>query len=140
MNNLKLILRGLLPFVGVALLSSCGEKSGSVETKLESNIASAEEETRPKLEEVIRGVWLAQSPEEVSAGVEKIQLDFRGDGEVTMIVFTPGEVITDGAYEVSGDDLKIQFDKSEPVETSYDGKVLTVTDKNTDQSVRFEKW
>ena len=140
MKNLKLILRGfVLPFVGVTMLSACGEKSASVQSTVESSGSSTEEEKRPKLEEVIRGVWMATSPEEINA--EKIQLDFRGEGEVTMIVFNPSEgPPTNGVYEVSGDELQIQFDKDDPVKTTYDGKTLTVIDVNNDQQVAFEKW
>ena len=57
-----------------------------------------------------------------------------------MIVFNPGESPpTDGVYEVSGDVLKIIFNKDEPIETNYDGQTLTVIDTANEQQVDFEK-
>ena len=140
-----LFLKGMaLPLVILGGLIACGEKS-SVASKDPRGTApppeaSEVEVVRPKLEEVLRGVWLAESPESLDGDVEKIQLDFRDHGVVTMIVFNPGESPPlDGSYEVSGDDLKIVFDKNEPVETRYDGKILTVIDTESDKQVGFEK-
>jgi hypothetical protein len=141
-----LYLKGIvLPLVILGGLVACGDKSTSVASSGSGESAPRQEEAtsdaeRPKLEEVLRGVWLAQSPESLDGAVEKIQLDFRADGEVTMIVFNPGESPpTEGVYEVSGDDLKILFNKDEPVETTYDGKILTVIDTANEQQVDFEK-
>ncbi|MDB4491629.1 hypothetical protein N9260_01265 [bacterium] len=119
--------------------------STSVESNVSGGLASeqsvgAVDAARPKLEEVIRGVWLAESPDSLGDSVEKVQLDFRENGEVTMIVFNPGESApTDGVYEVSGDELRLLFNKDEPVETTYDGTILTVIDTASEQQVDFEK-
>lgn len=146
MKETTLYLKGIvLPLVILGGLVACGDKSTSVASSGSGESAPRQEEAtsdaeRPKLEEVLRGVWLAQSPESLDGAVEKIQLDFRADGEVTMIVFNPGESPpTEGVYEVSGDDLKILFNKDEPVETTYDGKILTVIDTANEQQVDFEK-
>ncbi|MCH1503615.1 hypothetical protein OAV21_05055 [bacterium] len=146
MKDTILYLKGIaIPFVILGGLSACGEKSTSVESNLSGGSASEQgaviaEPARPKLEKVIRGVWLAESPESLDGAVEKIQLDFRAEGKVTMIVFNPGESPpTDGVYEVSGDVLKIIFNKDEPIETNYDGQTLTVIDTANEQQVDFEK-
>ena len=146
MKDTSLFLKGIVfPLAILGGLSACGEKSTPVESNVSGGSAPkqeavAAEPVRPKLEEVIRGVWLAESPESLDGAVEKIQLDFRENGEVTMIVFNPGESPpTNGVYEVSGDELKIVFNKDEPVETKYDGKVLTVIDTQNEQQVDFEK-
>ena len=146
MKFITLFLKGIaFPLVLLGGLSACGDMSTSVESNVSGGLASeqsvgAVDAARPKLEEVIRGVWLAESPDSLGDSVEKVQLDFRENGEVTMIVFNPGESApTDGVYEVSGDELRLLFNKDEPVETTYDGTILTVIDTASEQQVDFEK-
>ncbi len=93
------------------------------------------------LEEIIQGVWESTNHDLLDAQVEKIQIDFRGNGELTMIIYNQGEQQQEGHYQVTGDALSIQIigQEEDDVSTRWDGTVLTVIDREAGQEVTFEK-
>ena len=97
--------------------------------------------TGKTLEQFIIGVWeTVNAPEQVSDDVERITLDFRESGELTMVIF-PDNSIQEGTYTVSGNDLKVVMkDQTEDaVATRYEDGVITVIDVANEQEVEFKK-
>ena len=94
------------------------------------------------LEQYLVGVWqTVNAPEQVNDSVERITLDFREGGELTMVIFPNNTTPQEGTYTVSGNDLKIVMkDQTEDsVATRYEDGVITVIDVNADQEVEFKK-
>ncbi len=94
-----------------------------------------------KLEDVIRGVWQSTDLERMDSAPEKIQLDFRANGEVTMIIYRRGHFQKEGKYEVVDGKLTLQItgQEGDTVDTKFDGKTLTIIDVDSGNEVDFEK-
>ena len=98
---------------------------------------------RPLLEDIITGVWESSNPEkleQLSSAPEKIQIDFRSNGEATLIIYG-SDYQKEGEYEVKGDELKLRFhgEEEDAVKTKFDGKTLTVIEVASGDEVEFQK-
>lgn len=141
----------LLLALGATALTHCREKPSPVNpddvpeetaTVLENEPESdLKEGPPPKLEDIIRGVWQSTNIEGLDPAPEKIQLDFRGNGELTMIIYKKGLDQLEGKYEVKGDELWLQIkgQESDAVKTTYEDETLTVIDVTNGDEVEFRK-
>lgn len=140
----------LLPGMCVAMLTQCDRNPPVVESpptpaelpEMELPIVEEEEETPPAvLEDVIQGVWQSSNMDRLDSAPEKIQIDFRANGELTMIVYQRGQSQQEGRYEVSGNSLTLQIEGQEEdaIKTTFDGKTLTIIDVDNEDEVAFTK-
>ncbi len=129
-------------------LASCSKNESDAEPTAKQSQEERETPSPPPpphadktLEQFIIGVWeTVNAPDQVSTDVERITLDFRDGGELTMVIF-PDNSIQEGTYTVSGNDLKVVMkDQTEDaVATRYEDGVITVIDVANEQEVEFKK-
>ncbi|MFT4639022.1 MAG: hypothetical protein ACI8T1_002346 [Verrucomicrobiales bacterium] len=138
----------LVPALSLVVLTQCGEKPSSTAPPPSATSEMAPKESEPPkesplLEKIVQGIWETHDPaqlEEVGMP-EKIQIDFRANGEMTMIVYNKGESRTEGEYQVKGDELFIRVisQEEDSIKTTYDGETLTVIDVDNDTKIGFQK-
>lgn len=138
-----------LGFVGltVCFLAHCEKPQDPVpETDAASTPTAAavpqdEPVEKSRLQDIIRGVWQSSDTSDLDDPPEKIELDFRADGEVTMTIYNRGRTQQNGRYVVEGDNLQLTFEGQEEddVQSTFDGTSLTIIDGRNDYSVPFHK-
>ncbi len=95
----------------------------------------------PILEEIIQGVWQSSKLDGLDNAPEKIQIDFRANGELTLISYNRGQLQWEGTYEVKGNELTLTMEgqEADTIQTTFDGKTLTIIDVDNDEKVEFQK-
>lgn len=95
----------------------------------------------PKLEDVIQGVWESSNLDRTNNAPEKIQIDFRANGELTMHIFLEGQSQQEGRYEIVDGKLHLHIlgQEEDTVDTKFDGETLTIIDVNSEDEVDFQK-
>ena len=139
----------LVPALSLVVLTQCGEKKPSpmetVPAETPEAVSKPPEAKRERLplEKIVQGIWETSDPSQLEevGSPEKIQIDFRANGEMTMIIYNKGESRSEGVYEVKGDELflRIKGQEDDSVKTRYDGETLVVIDVASDTEMDFQK-